>query len=60
MPDQYPGGSTLGRVRGEAEVLSAATIAEARETIMRRIAAIKARRARIAAADAGGVDTEGG
>ncbi len=48
MPDQYPGGSTLKRDPAPA-VLSPEVIAEARETIMRRVRAIKIRRARLAA-----------
>jgi hypothetical protein len=59
MPDQYPGGPTLRRPRDpEAEgyiKMTPELVAEARETILQRIAAIKARRARIAAAGTGGV-----
>jgi hypothetical protein len=53
MPDQYLGGEALKRPAVGEETISPATIAEARETIIRRIEAIKAQRVRLAAADSG-------
>lgn len=53
MPDEYPGGSTLRRVRDpEAEgyiKLTPELVAEARATIEKRVMAIKAGRVRLAA-----------